>query len=137
MKTHTANYKNTFIAVADDCPVPGGEVPPVKGDTKTVANLQYDLIRNNPYRFTSDDVLFHVFSKRNDLTDAELEQAREQFFSKGQPCLRACPLTKKYGWGIHSNEEGKVAMFGSETAEYQNFVKDKSLVVLKAMRSAK
>ncbi len=29
----------------------------------------------------------------------------QTFFSKGQPCLRASDLGKKYGWGIHSDSE--------------------------------
>ncbi|SFC26080.1 hypothetical protein SAMN05421747_10755 [Parapedobacter composti] len=31
MKAHTTNYTNTFIAVADDCPVEKGEVAPLYG----------------------------------------------------------------------------------------------------------
>ncbi len=137
MKTHTANYFDTFIEIADDCPVANGEVPPMKGDNKTVANMQFEMIIKNPYKYTSDDVLFLVFAGRNDLTEAEYEEARKQFFSKGQACLRASPLTKRYGWGLHSNHEGKVALYASDSPEYEKFVNDKSLKVVKAMRSSR
>lgn len=137
MKTHTANYYDTFIEISDDCPVANGEVPPVKGDARTVANIQFDLIVKNPYKYTSDDVLFQVFADKNDLTAAEYEEARKQFFSKGQPCLRASPLTKRYGWGVHSNHEGKVAIYASDSPEYERLVNDKSLTVVKAMRSSR
>jgi deazaflavin-dependent oxidoreductase (nitroreductase family) len=43
-------------------------------------------------------------------------------------CFRASPLTKKYGWGIYSNEEGKIAMYGVESEEYQRFVADESVI---------
>lgn len=137
MKLHTTNYINTFIEVADDCPTTFGEIPPQKADAKTVANIQFELVRKNPYKFTSDDVFFEVFAQRNDLTENEHTEAREKFFSKGQPCFRASPLTKRYGWGVHSNNEGKIAIYGCETAEYQKLQKDANLKVLKAMKSSK
>ncbi len=132
---HTTNYQNTFIEVAEDCPAAVGEMPPMKGDTKTVANIQFDLVRQNPYQFSSDDVFFQVYAERNDLIDSELASAREHFFSKGQPCFRASPLTKRYGWGVHSNAEGKIAIYGCETSDYQRLVEDQTLKVVKAMKS--
>lgn len=137
MKIHTTNYENTFIEIADDSPTSTGEIPPVKGENKTVASMQFDMVRKNPYKFTSDDVLFHVFAERKDLTENELEEARKEFFSKGQACFRASPLTKRYGWGVHSNEEGRIAIYGSETEEYQKLKNDKNLKVVKAMKSAR
>lgn len=137
MKVHTTNYTDAFIETAEDCPAARGEVPPVKVNTRSVANMQFDLVSRHPYRFTSDDVLFRVYAERNNIEGAELKHAREQFFSKGQPCFRASPLTKRYGWGIHSNGEGKIAMYGCETPEYKQFAEDKTLKTVKAMRSAK
>lgn len=34
MKTHATNYKNTFIEVAEDCPVKAAEIPPIKAAGK-------------------------------------------------------------------------------------------------------
>ena len=136
MKGHTTNYIDTFIQVAEDCPASSGEVPPLKGGKETIASIQFELCKE-PYRHTSDEVLFRVYARRNDLTGAELQEAREQFFSKGQPCLRASPLTKRYGWGVHSDKDGKVALYGCETAEYTRLSEDTSLKVVRAMRSAK
>ncbi len=137
MKIHTTNYKDTFIEIADDCPVKNGEIPPVKGDTKTVANIQFEMAKNNPYKFTSDHILFQVFADKNDLTKSEYKEARRQFFSKGQPCFRASPLTKRYGWGVHYDKDGKIAIFGADSPEYEKFSKDKTLKVIKAMKSSK
>jgi hypothetical protein len=137
MKVHTTNYENTFIEVAEDCPAVGGEIPKQKGDTKTVANIEFEMISQNPYKYSSDDVLFQVFADKNDLTQSEYNDAREKFFSKGQACLRASPLTKRYGWGIHNDENGKIALYGMETPEYQKFLKDKTLKVVKAMRTSR
>ena len=137
MKTHSTNYHDTFIVVADDCPTVQGEVPPTKGDAKTVANMQFEMVSKNPYKYTSDDVFFQVFAQRNDLTEKEYPEARAQFFSKGQPCFRASPLTKRYGWGIHCDKDGKIAVYGCETEEYRKLSQDPSLKVLKAMKSSK
>lgn len=137
MKTHSTNYLNTFILVADDSPAISGETPPVKGDKKTAANIQFEMLQKQPYKYNSDDVLFQVFADKNDLTKAEYKAEREKFFSKGQPCMRASPLTKRYGWGVHSNEEGKIAIYGVESATYKKFAADKSLKVIKAMKSAR
>jgi len=134
-KIHTTNYKNTLIEVASDCPAKAGQTPLTKGTLKSVANIQFELISQYPYRFTSDDVLFEVHAQRNQLIKKEYTEARANFFSKGQPCLRASPLAKRYGWGIHHNEESKIALLGVETAEYQEMMKDESIKKVKAMRS--
>jgi hypothetical protein len=137
MKVHTTNYQNVFIEIAEDCPATRGEIPPVKGDAKTVANIQFELVSKNPYKFTSDDVFFQVFAQRNDLTEIEYGKAREQFFSKGQPCFRASPLPKRYGWGVHCDKDGKVALVGCDTPEYRKLLNDPGLKIIKAMRSGK
>lgn len=131
----STNYFNTLIEVADDCPAPVGEMPPVKTNKKSVANLQFEMVYTHPYEFSSDDVLFAVFATRNEISSGQLEEQRHLFFSKGQPCFRASPLPKRYGWGVHSNEEGKIALFAVESEAYQQFVADESVIKTKAMRS--
>ncbi|NOU46092.1 MAG: hypothetical protein HOO86_03415 [Bacteroidales bacterium] len=137
MKIHTTNYSDTFILIADDCPAKTGEIPPIKTDGKSVATRQFEILSKHPYTFTSDDVLFQIYAERNHLTQAELVTAREQFFSKGQACFRCSPLTKRYGWGIHSDKNGKIALFGCETEMYEKLLKDESLLIVKAMKSGK
>lgn len=136
MKTHTTNYYDTFIEVADDTKAVAGNKPPSKA-TRTVAEMQYDLIANHPYQYTSDDVLFQVYADRNDVMEAAYGEARAQFFSKGQACLRASPLTKTYGFGIHSDGEGKVALYGMETEAYQKRSADPKIKKVKGMRSSR
>ena len=136
MKTHSTFYFDTFIEIAEDTKADSGIKPPTK-DKKTVAEMQYELIAKNPYKFTSDDIFFQVFADRNDLTEAEYKRAREQFFSKGQPCFRASPLTKTYGFGIHNDSNGKIALYGMETKEYQQFLADTKIKKVKAMKSSK
>lgn len=132
---HSTNYYNTFIEIAEDSKHQRGEMPPIKGEKRTVANLQFDMLYENPYKYTSDEVLFGVFAIRKEFVKGEMDEQRDHYFSKGQPCFRASPITKTYGWGIHSNKEGKIAMYGAETEEYQHFLADDSIKKVKAMRS--
>ena len=136
MKRHTTNYANTFIEVAEDCPVTVA-VPPQKGDKKTVASLQYSIILEHPYRYTSDDVLFAVYAERQAVPEKDRATGRESFFSKGQPCMRASPLPKRYGWGIHSDEEGRLALVAVEDTNYKKLASDPTIAHLEAMRSKK
>lgn len=137
MKEHTTNYINTFILVADDSTATVGIIPPLKGGKHTVAGLHFEMIANHPYEFSSDDVIFTVFAQRNELTDSDWIDARNEFFSKGQPCFRASPITKKYGWGIHYNADGKMALFSVDAIEYRQFEVDAHLAKVKAMKSKK
>ena len=136
-KIHTTNYYDTFIEVPEDTKVSCGTKPSSKTEKKTIAEMQYEILVDNPYKFTSDDIFFQVFANRNDLIQAEYEQARQQFFSKGQPCFRSSPLTKTYGFGVHSDSNGKVAIFGMETENYVNFQNDTKIKKVKAMRTSK
>lgn len=132
---HTTNYLNTFIEIAEDSKVSKGEIPPIKGEKKSVANLQFEMLYDNPYQYNSDEVLFGVFATRKGFDKEEIAEEKANYFSKGQPCFRASPLTKSYGWGVHSNAEGKIALYGADSEEYQQFLADDSIKKVKAMRS--
>lgn len=129
---HTTNYFNSFIRIAEDCPVKAAEIPPLKKE-KSVANLQFEMIEQNPYKYTSDDVIFGIHALRKGLSNSQSE--REKFFSKGQPCLRSSPLGKRYGWGIHSDADGRVAVYAAGSEAYEKLAADETLSQTRAMRS--
>lgn len=131
----STNYANAFIQVAEDCPVQTAEVPPTSDKAPTVAALQYEMLVGAPYRFTSDDVLFTVHAKRKGIPEGDLEAERTAFFAKDQACMRASPLGKRYGWGVHHDENSRVAIYPVGSERYQQLVQDASLKQLKAMRS--
>ncbi len=135
----STNYTDTFIAIAPDCAAPGG-TPPRESETPTVALLTFRMIHDNPYRYTSDDVIFTVWADRRGIPEQERAAAREEFFSKGQACLRASDLGKRYGWGVHHDSESRVALYGAESAEYEAFAAGQAadgspVAVTQAMRS--
>jgi hypothetical protein len=92
MSKHTTNYHHAFIAVAEDCPASSGQVPPERGGQKTAAGLQYEIIQQNPYRYTSDEVFFMVYAHRKDLTAAELPAAKALLTHPTLPAVGQHPL---------------------------------------------
>ena len=133
---HSTNYTNAFISVADDCPAETGSVPPEKQDP-TVARMQYEMISRNPYRYTSDEVIFAVYAVKSGIESADLEARRAAYFSKGQACLRASALGKRYGWGIHHDAESRVALYPRESEAYDRLSRDPALKQVKAMKGAR
>ena len=129
MAKNSTNYIDTFIEVAEDCPVSIAEKPPEK-EQRTATQIEYEMLIDNPYQYTSDDVLYESNGNRRGIS-------REDFFAKPQPCFRASALGKKYGWGIHSDKNGKIAIYSVESKEYKSFASDEGIKHLKAMRSSK
>lgn len=131
---HTTNYVNTFIEVAEDCYAEQGNEPPLKGP-KSAARLQYESLIAHPYTLTSDELLFSLYSLKNNILHKQQPLEREAFFSRGQPCMRASDLPKKYGWGIHCDGNARMAIYGVETEAYAAFKANPALAHSKAMRS--
>jgi Family of unknown function (DUF6157) len=131
------NYYSTFIAVADDCDAGAGAEPPIKAKP-TIARIQFEMVMEAPYEFTSEDVIFAASGAGQavaDLTDEEQSAAKAAYYAKPQACMRTSPLPKQYGWGIHHDEQGRVALFAVGSPEYKRFAGDPELKQLKALRS--
>ena len=131
----STNYYDTFIEVAPDCPVDHAAEPRPRGTAPTVAELQYRMIAEHPYEYDSDDVLFTVFADRAGIGAEDRAAEREAFFAKGQPCLRASALGKRLGWGVHSDDAGRVALHPVESDRYRELAADPGVAHLVAMRS--
>lgn len=135
MKVHSTNYFNTLITVAEDCKVSHGTIPSEKENKKTIANYQFELLSKSPFKYTSDEALFTIHSKRNDLTLSQIGTEKIAFFSKRQPCFRTSPLPKTYGWGIYFNEEGKIKLIDSSSQEYISLINNTEVQKVAAMKS--
>ncbi|MGL3150502.1 DUF6157 family protein [Microbacterium sp. A82] len=135
MAAHTTNYQSTFIEVSEDCPIDHGTEPPI-AENMSIAALQYRLIMERPFELTSDDVIFETYALRKGI-DADDAAAREEFFSKGQACLRSSQLGKHYGWGILHDAEGRVGLIPRDSAEYTASAADSELSHMRAMRSSR
>ena len=129
------NYHDTLIEIADDCPVIKGQVPQASGGKKTKAVVEYELLVKHPYTYTEEDIAFEVYAVLHDIPKASWPKERERFLSKGHPHLRVSALAKRYGWGMHNNAEGKIALVAVESAEYERLMKDPRTTKIKALRS--
>lgn len=131
------NYYDTLIDVADDCPAVKGQVPQVRGGKKTKAVVEYELLVEHPYTYTEEDIAFEVYAVLHHIPKASRPKERERFLSKGHPHLRVSALAKRYGWGIHNNAEGKIALIAVESPEYKRLMKDRRTTKVKAFRSTR
>jgi Family of unknown function (DUF6157) len=131
---HTTNYIDTLITLSPDSKTVKSKVPDKEG---SVAAETWRMISAAPYALTSDDVIFGVFAMRKGIPADEQVKARAVFFSKGQACLRASPLVKQYGWGVHHDAKGRVALIAAESPEYAALSASHRLTRVPGMRSSR
>lgn len=122
---HSTNSRDTLITVSADCPVAGGTIPEKPG---TIATVQHGLLAE-PYAMTSDDLLHATHRARGG------EKSREEFFARPQACLRASPLVKQFGWGIHHNGESRIALVDPQSEQYGRLLDDPAVKKTPGMRS--
>lgn len=123
--SYTTNYRDTLITASPDTPVQVGTVPEKPG---TVAAIELELLAK-PYAMTSDELLHAVHRARGG------EKSVTEFFAKPQACLRASPLVKQFGWGVHADGQGRIAAIGMETPAYRKLLDDPAVAKVPGMRS--
>ncbi len=136
----SVDYTDTFITVAPDTAATGWVVPAPRPQGPTVASATYELAAPNPYRFRSSEVVFTVWANRRGLPAGERDAAWGSFFSEPRACLRSSDLGKRFGWGIHADEHGRIALHGLGTPEYERLASGQTpdgrpVKVVAAMRS--
>lgn len=128
------NYTSAFILVSPDTQAEHGTAPP---KLESVAGHQHALLTAAPYRFTSDELLFEVHVRRNKIEAGDRDAAWQVFSRKSHACLRASPLVKTYGWGIHHDAESRVALIAMESDQYRELQSRADLDIRPGMRSRK
>jgi hypothetical protein len=131
------NYYDTLIAVADDCPARTAQVPQAKGGKKTKAVVEYEMLVKDPYTYTEEAVAFETYAVLHNIPKIIWPEERKRFLRKGHPHLRVSALAKRYGWGIHNNAEGKIALIPVESSEYKRLMDDPRTTKIKAFRSTR
>lgn len=107
------DYTSTFIVVAPDTSAVAG-VEPVG---PTIAASTFALIASSPYALRSSDVIFRVWAQRHDVDELSADEWAA-FYSTSHACLRSSDLGKRYGWGIHADADGRLAVYAVGSAEY-------------------
>lgn len=124
-------YTNTFIVMSEDCPIEKGERPAERAK-KTKAEIEYEMLSDAPYHYDQDALNYAVHVAQKTQTGDE-PLAKDEFFGSGKPCLRASALVKRYGWGAHYDDAGRIAIYPAGGEEYAQFAASQK--VLKGMRS--
>jgi hypothetical protein len=123
---HSTNFTNTLITPAPDSDLAAARLPAKQG---SIADLQYRLLKAQPYLLTSDDLLFKVAKLRKIASD------RDAFFARPQACLRTSPLAKSHGFALHHDSQSRVALVPVESDSYAALMADDSVAKTPAMRS--
>ncbi|MBC6310363.1 hypothetical protein HCJ66_12510 [Listeria sp. FSL L7-1582] len=129
------NYYDTFILVAEDSKADHGEFPSVKRPKKTIGEIQFELLNGNDYKYTQEEVLFETHMLHKNIPETAREAEKEAFWGKSQACMRTSPLGKRYGWGLHFNQDGYVKLVAVESPEYRELANREDLNVTRAMKS--
>lgn len=141
MTGESVDYVDTFITIAPDATGQVSEPRP-RGGKPTVASATWELIHDAPYRHTAGDVIFTVWADRQGVPDADRAAARADYYAVGRPCLRASDLGKRYGWGVHADSHGRLAVYPAGTPEYESLAAGRApdgtaVQVVQAMRSGR
>jgi hypothetical protein len=131
---------DTFNTVAPDTLATHGVVPAARNSGPTVAPATYELVGPHPYRFRSSEVIFTVWADHQASPEAERGDVWVACFAKPRACLRSSDLGKPFGWGIHADEHGRIALHGLGVPRYEVLASGqapdgRSVKVTAAMRS--
>ncbi|GJD58923.1 DUF6157 family protein [Methylobacterium dankookense] len=130
--------RNSFVLVGADCPVTASVIPQTRGGAPTVPALQHMLLSADPYRYDHEGLIWEVYRHHKAIPPADEVSARASLFSRSHPCMRASILPKRYGWGVHYDEAGRIAIVGMETGRYRELAASEpsmGITVVRAMRS--
>ncbi|MBO3102054.1 DUF6157 family protein [Cellulomonas fengjieae] len=131
------DYTSTFITVAPDFAGTTAREPV----GATVAASTYAIIAASPYALRSSDVIFRVWADRHGVP-ADSSDEWSSFYATSRACLRSSDLGKRYGWGIHADADGRLALYPVGSPDYDALAAgtapDGSAVTVKAaMRSSR
>ena len=108
-------FPEILITVADKCPANHGMEPTTNRAEKTITMHQYDVLTEMPYQLTYKQLKEEVHRTRRgkEFTDEQLETYM----------MKRSELCKIYGWGVHEDKNGTLALVGCETKEYRRLVR--------------
>jgi hypothetical protein len=121
----SAPAREELIEVATDSPAKRSEEPPDSSPEKRVDRIEYEVLAENPYKFTEREFYYEVNVVRRKRSDLKIESRS----------IKRLPLVKKYGWGIHRNADGKLALVACESSRYKELLADPLVKKTRAYRN--
>ncbi|WP_430929035.1 DUF6157 family protein [Polaribacter marinivivus] len=113
---------NTLITVAESSSKTS-VVPASKSKKETVKEVVYRVLKENPYKFKQYDLFYEVHIN-------QLKKSRELKLEKYK--LQRSELCSLLGWGIHGDQEGKLALVAVESSEYMELLNNPNINKKKA-----
>lgn len=111
-----------LITISDDSPANKSIIPENNG---TVPYIKYDVLVSSPYKYTAREFFEEVHFVRRNRRHLKIERYS----------LKRIHLLKKYGWGLHINENKKIALIPCESEKYRQLLEDPSVKKTKAYRN--
>jgi len=96
-----------LILVAEDSPAVESIVPHAKSP-KTVDRIVFEILNEYPYQYSEIELFIEVHINKRKRPDLKIDTYK----------IKRSPLLQKYGWGIHRNTAGKLALVPVNSEEY-------------------
>lgn len=119
------SVREELIEVAEDCPVEHAMEPPDGSPKKTIPRITYEVLINNPYMYTEIELFHEIHLARRNRPGLKIESYN----------IKRSRLVQMFGWGIHRNPEGKLALVAMESEKYRTL--QISIKKTKAYRKSK
>ena len=117
--------QEVLILIATKCSMKRGTKPVSNREQPTIAMHQYDVLTEMPYQLTYEQLKDEVHGNRRG-KELTREQSKTYMMKRSELC-------KIWGWGVHQDKNGKLALVGCETKEYRRLVKDLQVQKEKAL----
>ena len=119
------SYKSTLIEIGLSSRTTPTAPFRKQGDGETRDMVQYRVLVQNPYFYDYESFLHKVHVDERGKKNLKLDTYK----------LEACELAKRWGWCIHADEEGRLALVGYGSDKYNALLKDESIEQKQAYKS--
>jgi hypothetical protein len=115
---------NTLITIAESSSKTS-EIPVSKRKKGTVKEVLFRALKENPYKHKQYDLFYEVHI--NQLKKNTTLKLSTYMLQKSELCALL-------GWGIHGNEEGKLALIPAESEKYKELLNNPNISKKKAYK---
>jgi hypothetical protein len=113
---------NALITIAESS-VKQSEMPVSKTKKETVKEVVYRVLKESPYQFRQYELFYEVHI--NQLNKDTALKLTSYMLVKSELCALL-------GWGIHGDEEGKLALIPAESEKYKELLNNSNIKKKKA-----
>jgi len=109
---------NSLITIASSS-LPYSKKPVSKNQKITVTTTLFDVLINHPYQYKQSEVFYevHITRLKKDPNSLKMESYK----------LQRSELCSLWGWGIHGDSKGRLALIPVESKKYVELVTNGSV----------